>query len=90
MSKQQPDLARQALGRPLNAAEIRLAEALVAIFATGQHDFGAVAAHLEAHGVAVPSGADGPWTVASLHGELLRINASLDAAYDAGGFVEHV
>ena len=89
MSEQRPDLARQALGRPLHEVEENLADALFAIFATGQHDFDAVVAHLEERGIAVPSGAAGPWTVDLLQDELARINASLDAAYEAGGFVSH-
>jgi hypothetical protein len=52
-----------------------------AIFATGQHDFEAVAQWLESQRVARPSGQTGGWTVETLEWELARINASLDAAY---------
>ena len=78
-------LARQALARPLSETEQALARALESIFATGTHDFTAVAAALEAKHVAKPSGASAPWTTALLEQELKAINASLDAAYATDG-----
>jgi hypothetical protein len=77
-------LANQALRRPLTPAESALAQAMVAIFATGQHEFAAVAGELQARAVARPSGSTEPWSVAALEEELHRVNASLDAAYGGG------
>jgi hypothetical protein len=74
----------QSLRRPLTSAESALAEAMVAIFATGQREFTAVAEQLAARNVARPSGSTEPWSVASLEEELRCVNASLDAAYAAG------
>lgn len=88
MTTEQPvDLARQSLGRPLSQAEGALAEALEAIFRTGQHDFAKVAEELQSRAVIRPSGEAGPWTVDTLEAELRDINASLDAAYATGGVV---
>jgi hypothetical protein len=87
MSDERPDLARQALGRPLSETEQSLAAALFAIFATGTHDFEDVAAELTARGVVQPSGGTAAWTVALLEQELSVVNASLDASYAAGGGV---
>jgi hypothetical protein len=78
-------LMHQSLGRPLSAEERALADALEALFRTGEHDFDAVARALERDGVRRPSGAGGPWTAAVLEQELARINASLDAAYAENG-----
>jgi hypothetical protein len=80
-----PRLARQSLARPLTDAEQELARALEAIFASGTHDFAAVAAALQARNVARPSGTDAPWTPALLESELATINAALDAAYAKDG-----
>lgn len=76
-------LARQSLRRPLTPEEDNLAEALREVFATGQHDFEAVARALQERGVPRPSGETGAWTLAALEVELVRLNASLDAAYAA-------
>jgi len=76
-------LATQGLRRPLTEAERALAEALERIFASGEHDFAAVARRLTEHGVAAPSGERGPWTAALLEAELRLVNQSLDAAYAA-------
>jgi hypothetical protein len=78
-------LGRQALGRPLTAAESALASALEAIFQNGEHDLSKVAALLDAQGIKRPSGAAGVWSLAVLEQELARINASLDEAYAANG-----
>jgi hypothetical protein len=78
-------LAHQSLGRPLTPAEQALAAALERIFATGTHEFDAVARALEADGVARPSGEAGAWTAAVLERELAGINAGLDAAYAEHG-----
>jgi hypothetical protein len=80
-----PRLARQALGRPLTDAEQGLARALEAIFATGTHEFSAVAAALQASNIARPSGSSEPWTTALLESELKSINAALDTAYANDG-----
>ncbi len=75
-------LGRQSLGRPLTDAEIALAAAMEAAFGEGVHDFGALAAALQARGVPAPSGDAAPWTEAKLRSELEAINAALDEAYD--------
>lgn len=79
------DLSRQSLGRPLTEAEQNLAQALTAIFATGQHNLAKVAEELDSRGVARPSGEPGAWSIETLEREVTSINASLDAAHDAGG-----
>jgi hypothetical protein len=78
-------LQHQSLGRPLSAEERALADALEAVFRTGEQDFEAVARALEREGVKRPSGASGPWSAAVLEQELAAINASLDAAYAENG-----
>jgi len=78
-------LRRQSLGRPLTSDEEALAAAMEKIFRTGEQDFEALARALERDGVKRPSGATGPWTAAVLEQELVRINASLDAAYAENG-----
>jgi hypothetical protein len=80
-----PRLARQSLARDLSEPEMALARALEEIFATGTHDFAAVAHALSARGLARPSGSAEAWTEASLASELATINASLDAAYAKNG-----
>lgn len=75
-------LARQSLARPLTAEERTLAAALERIFASGDHDFSSVAAALQQAKVPRPSQSGGPWTVEVLEGELRRINAALDEAYE--------
>jgi hypothetical protein len=78
-------LGRQALGRPLTADESELAAALETIFQSGEHDLSKVVALLAAKGVKPPSGVAGAWSLAVLEQALVRINASLDAAYVANG-----
>jgi hypothetical protein len=78
-------LAHQTLGRALSEEEWALAGELERIFATGEHDFDAVAAALDKSGVRRPSGEPGGWSAAVLQAELSRINASLDAAYAEHG-----
>jgi hypothetical protein len=73
--------ARQSLGRELTPLETALAEALEAIFSTGQHDLPHAATQLQERRVSRPSGTPGAWTVAVLEQELRLINQSLDAAY---------
>jgi hypothetical protein len=65
----------------LSEAEAKLAEALEQIFASGRHEFAAVAAGLHELRVPRPSGATEPWSVEALESELRLINASLDDAY---------
>ena len=74
-------LANQSLRRPLAPVERSLADALDAIFASGEHDFAAVAKALQAEGVERPSGHAGPWTAQVLGEELKHVNASLDEVY---------
>jgi hypothetical protein len=78
-------LRHQSLGRPLTPQERALADALEAVFRTGEHDFEQVARALERERVARPSGDTGPWSAAVLEQELFAINASLDAAYAENG-----
>jgi hypothetical protein len=78
-------LRHQSLGRPLTADERALADALEAVFGSGEQDFEGVARALEARGVKRPSGASGAWSAAVLEQELAAINASLDAAYAENG-----
>ena len=85
MSDLHAQLTHQSLGRPLSSEERALADALEAVFRTGEHDFEQVARALEREGVKRPSGASGPWTAAVLEQELAAINASLDAAYAENG-----
>jgi hypothetical protein len=74
-------LGRQSLRRPLSEAEAKLAQALEQLFASGRHEFAAVAAGLRELRVPRPSGATEPWSVEALEQELRLINASLDDAY---------
>ena len=85
MSDLHSRLMHQSLGRSLSAEERALANALEAVFRTGEQDFENVARALEREGVKRPSGASGPWTAAVLEQELVAINASLDAAYAENG-----
>jgi hypothetical protein len=78
-------LRHQSLGRALTAEERALADALEAVFGTGEEDFEAVARALEARGIKRPSGGKGAWSAAVLEQELAAINASLDAAYAENG-----
>jgi len=84
MTAHGPDLGtlgHQSLVRPLTEAEQRLAAALERVFASGQHDFQAVAQTLQGMGVPRPSGTAAPWTAEALEAELRLINQSLDEAY---------
>jgi recombinase-like protein len=78
-------LMHQSLGRPLTPEERALADALEAVFRSGEQDFENVARALERDGIKRPSGTVGPWTAAVLEQELVAINASLDAAYAEHG-----
>lgn len=85
MSELHERLRRQSLGRPLTADEEALAQAMEKVFRAGEQDFEALARALQRDGIKRPSGATGPWTAAVLEEELVRINASLDAAYAENG-----
>jgi hypothetical protein len=78
-------LKHQSLGRPLTAEERALADALEAVFGSGEQEFEAVARALESRAVKRPSGAKGPWSAAVLEQELAAINSSLDVAYAENG-----
>jgi hypothetical protein len=78
-------LENQSRGRVLTVEEEALADALEAIFRTGEQDFEEVARALERARVKRPSGITAPWTAAALEQELASINASLDAAYAEHG-----
>ena len=60
MSDLHSRLMHQSLGRSLSAEERALANALEAVFRTGEQDFENVARALEREGVKRPSGASGP------------------------------
>lgn len=81
-----PALAHQSRGRELTAEEKALAEALMAIYSDGTHDYGAVAAALTERGVVAPVSGGAEWTADTLHRELAAINAQLDAAYAEHGY----
>jgi hypothetical protein len=85
MSELHERLRHQSLGRPLTAEEEALAQAMEKIFRAGEQDFEELARALQRDGVKRPSGAAGPWTAAVLEQELVKINASLDAAYAENG-----
>jgi hypothetical protein len=85
MSEIHSRLKHQSLGRPLTPEERALADALEAIFRSGEQDFENVARALQRDGIKRPSGAAGPWTAAVLEQELVAINTSLDAAYAENG-----
>ena len=81
-----PALANQCQGRPLEPGEVAFAEALMAVYGTGEHDFGKVAAALAERGVVAPKSGRTDWSEALLASELETINAELDAAYEANGY----
>jgi acetyl-CoA acetyltransferase len=81
-----PALAHQSRGRDLDPQEAALAEALMQIYATGTHDFDAVAAELSARGVVAPRSGRTDWTLDLLQEELRATNADLDVAYREHGY----
>lgn len=81
-----PALAHQSRGRELTAEETALAAALMEIYASGEHDFAAVAAELARREVIAPKSGRADWSEALLAEELAAINADLDAAYEAHGY----
>lgn len=81
-----PDLAHQCQGRALTEAETALAETLMEIYATGTHDYAAVAAALADRALPAPVSGRTDWTEALLAEELTAINADMDAAYEANGY----
>ena len=79
-------LRHQSLGRPLTPEERALADALEAVFRTGDADFEEVARALERERRA--SGLQGPrapWTAAVWSRSSLKINTSLEPAYAENG-----
>lgn len=81
-----PALAHQSRGRELTQHEKALAEALMAIYAEGTHDFDAVASVLTERAVIAPISGGDRWTAESLRIELAGINAEFDAAYAEHGY----
>jgi hypothetical protein len=81
-----PALAHQSLGRAITPQEAALAEALSTTYATGTHDFAAVAEALSRDKIVAPRSGRTDWTEALLAEELAAINADLDAAYEANGY----
>ena len=80
------DLAHQCRGRELDEKESELADALMAIFATGEHEFAGVARQLADKGVVAPRSGRTDWNEALLAEELEATNRELDAAYEADGY----
>jgi hypothetical protein len=81
-----PELAHQSRGRDLSEAESALAAALMEIYGSGVTEMAEVATALSERGIAIPSGAAGPWTADLLVTELRAANESLDAAYLVNGY----
>ena len=81
-----PWLEHQCRGRELDERENALADALMAIYATGEHDFSAVAQQLAEKGVVAPRSGRTDWTEELLNEELVATNRELDAAYEAHGY----
>lgn len=81
-----PALAHQCRGREITPSEAALAEALMAIYGEGTHDYAAVAEALAAKGVTAPKSGRTDWTEALLTAELAGINGELDAAYAEHGY----
>lgn len=81
-----PALAHQCRGRELEAQEVALAEALVAVYGSVGHDFAKVAEALTERGTVAPKSGRTDWTEALLAEELTAINADLDAAYAERGY----
>lgn len=81
-----PALAHQCRGRELTEREVAFADALMAVYRTGEHDFAKVAAALAGKGVAAPNSGRTDWTEALLASELAAVNADLDAAYAEAGY----
>ncbi|MEZ5751821.1 MAG: recombinase-like helix-turn-helix domain-containing protein [Paracoccaceae bacterium] len=78
-------LANQSMGRPISAAERTLAEALMAVYATGAKGAEAVARGLAERQVAAPLSGRTDWDAALLEAELSALNQAFDAAYAAHG-----
>ena len=81
-----PGLAHQCRGRQLDEKENTLADALMAVYAVGEHDFDAVAQQLKQKGIVAPRSGRTDWTAALLAEELEATNRELDAAYEAVGY----
>jgi len=81
-----PALAHQCRGREFDARETALADALMKIFGSGEHDFNKVAIALTDSGVVAPRSGRTDWTVELLQTELAETNAQLDAAYAENGY----
>lgn len=81
-----PALAHQSRGRAMSAAELALADALMAIMGAGTQDFDAVCAELSARKIAAPLSGRSDWDRALLDAELTALNADLDAAYAEHGY----
>ena len=80
-----PALARQCGGRTLTNEESNLADSLMEIYGTGEHDFPKVAEALTARRTVAPVSGRTDWDEALLGAELVAINAALDAAYAENG-----
>ncbi|WP_336069483.1 recombinase-like helix-turn-helix domain-containing protein [Nitratireductor rhodophyticola] len=81
-----PGLEHQCRGRELDERENALADALMTIYATGEHDFSMVARQLAEKNVVAPRSGRTDWTEALLAEELQATNRELDAAYEASGY----
>ncbi|MFV0383469.1 recombinase-like helix-turn-helix domain-containing protein [Paracoccus sp. (in: a-proteobacteria)] len=81
-----PALAHQCRGRALTETELALKDAMMALFAGQDHDFGKLAEGLTARNVVAPVSGRTNWDEALLLAELGQINADLDAAYQERGY----
>ena len=86
MDTSRPQLANQCAGRKLTDEESALADVLMEIYGTGEHDFSAVAKALTERGVLAPTSGRKDWDEALLASELGAINESLDQAYAENGY----
>lgn len=81
-----PALAHQCRGRELTGTEQALADMLMEVMGTGEHDFDRVAAALAERGVTAPASGRTDWDKDLLQAELTALNADLDASYAEHGY----
>lgn len=79
------ELAHQSPGRAITQAETALAEAMMAIYATGAKGPDALAQGLAERGVTAPVSGRTDWDAALISEELKALNDSFDAAYAETG-----
>lgn len=79
------ELAHQSPGRAITDAERALAEAVMAIYATGAKGAEALAKGLAERGVTAPVSGRTDWDAALIEAELTALNESYDTAYAEHG-----